>query len=151
MNGTTPPPPLPPIRIPKGVYKWTWDVLLPEAMPPRNVWFLSFCSDPTCGLNGRPEEDPKTLVTFSLPGFRMGERMGDHAGFVSRNQKPYMPDPADLLAQKEAEAAALEASEAKPMRCLASSGPFLLALTALLLAGGAAAANPPDRAVRLAA
>jgi len=55
--------------IQTGTYLFTFPVVVPSAIPAKNIWFLSLCSDQDC----RTYLDESVEVSFPLAGFRHDE------------------------------------------------------------------------------
>jgi hypothetical protein len=57
--------------IEPGYYSWTFPVVLPTTVMPRNnVWYFSLCNDEFCTVPG----DRSVRVTMPMAGFAMGEK-----------------------------------------------------------------------------
>jgi hypothetical protein len=77
-------------EIPPGVYKFLWEVTLPkDKMPSNNVWYLNLCRNSLC--LGPQDDEAFVLVSFSMAGFNLGQRMADKYGVPSRHSGAYIP------------------------------------------------------------
>lgn len=87
-------------EIPPGVYKFLWEVTLPkDKMPANNVWYLNLCRNSLC--LGPQDTEAFVLVSFSMAGFNLGQRMADKYGVPSREGGAYIPSAEEGFIQQE--------------------------------------------------
>eukprot|EP00746_Dinoflagellata_sp_MGD_P145662 gnl/MRDRNA2_/MRDRNA2_78248_c1_seq1.p1 gnl/MRDRNA2_/MRDRNA2_78248_c1~~gnl/MRDRNA2_/MRDRNA2_78248_c1_seq1.p1 ORF type:complete len:3328 (+),score=541.16 gnl/MRDRNA2_/MRDRNA2_78248_c1_seq1:874-9984(+) len=87
-------------EIPPGVYKFLWEVTLPEdKMPANNVWYLNLCRNSLC--LGPQDDEAFVLVSFSMAGFKLGQRMADKYGVPSRSSGAYVPSSEEGFVQQD--------------------------------------------------
>jgi hypothetical protein len=87
-------------EIPPGVYKFLWEVTLPaDKMPANNVWYLNLCRNSLC--LGPQDTEAFVLVSFSMAGFKLGQRMADKYGVPSRQSGAYIPSAEEGFVQQD--------------------------------------------------
>jgi len=80
----------------EGFYEFRFPVRVPAVLPIFNVWSLALC-EPPIGEGCKMLSDPGVLVTFSSPGFTLGEQSIGGGGDIAATGASWRPCPSAAL------------------------------------------------------